>query len=66
MKTFVPTQDVQYSNISVSIKEFTVTLDVRTRKQGNKRWSKANRITAKLSYDLYNWLIHKRVLLNSR
>ena len=66
MKTFVPTQDVQYSNISVSIKEFTVTLDVRTRKQGNKRWSKANRITAKLSYHLYNWLIHKRVLLNSQ
>ena len=66
MKTIIPTEEVQYSNLSVSLKNKTITLDVRTRKLNGKRWRKPQTITAKMTYELYGWLTDKRINLNNQ
>lgn len=65
MTTYIPTEEVQYSNIVVNLKKRTITLDVRTRKIGGKRWRKAQSITAKMTYELYGWLTNRRINLNN-
>ena len=65
MTTYIPTEEVQYSNIVVNLKKRTITLDVRTRKIGGKRWRKDQSITAKMTYELYGWLTNRRINLNN-
>ena len=65
MTTYIPTEEVQYSNIVVNLKKRTITLDVRTRKINGKRWSKPQSITAKMTYELYGWLTNRRINLNN-
>ena len=65
MTTYIPTEEVQYSNFVVNLKKRTITLDVRTRKINGKRWRKPQSITAKMTYELYGWLTNRRINLNN-
>ena len=65
MVTIVPTEEIRYSNINVSVKSNSVSIDIQRRKVGGKRWKKKYTINAKMSYELRSWLLDKKVKLSN-
>jgi hypothetical protein len=55
----LPNVDVKYSNIIINHKNRTATIDVQTRKHGNKRWSKVTTIEAVVTKALLDWAMLK-------
>lgn len=55
----IPNVDVKYSNIIIDHKTKKATIEVRTRKAGGKRWSKANIIECYVTQATLDWFLNK-------